>query len=378
MLRHRWSVSHVSGDSEPAYATSHEQNGSVFSSDLCSDPLFGSQTDSSTDCEVMASHDRTAEFVSVLRSIRGRQGLSAVPSAAPSAGSTAPALQRHGQFLNIARLIGRDISNTYAKLEKLALLAKRRSIFDDRPAEIQELTHIIRQDMTSLNQQILRLQQLSTASGPAAASGHVTSFSSNVVVVLQSKLAAMSSQFRRLLEQRTENMRSQRSRRDQFTCAGAAGAEGPVSGPPAQLRGQGSVLLSDEAAAMAGRGHTVLDMDGVRERHGLSQDQQQQQQQLLLQEEDSFYQSRSDTMKSIESTIVELGSIFQQLAHMVKEQEEVVQRIDTNVEDASVNVEAAHSEILKYFQSVSNNRWLMFKVFGVLIFFFLVFVLFLA
>jgi len=31
-------------------------------------------------------------------------------------------------------------------------------------------------------------------------------------------------------------------------------------------------------------------------------------------------------MLNIEQTIVELGSIFQQLAHMVKEQEEVVQR----------------------------------------------------
>lgn len=31
-------------------------------------------------------------------------------------------------------------------------------------------------------------------------------------------------------------------------------------------------------------------------------------------------------MQNIESTIVELGSIFQQLAHLVKEQEEMVQR----------------------------------------------------
>lgn len=33
-------------------------------------------------------------------------------------------------------------------------------------------------------------------------------------------------------------------------------------------------------------------------------------------------------MQNIESTIVELGSIFQQLAHMVKEQEETIQRCD--------------------------------------------------
>ena len=32
-------------------------------------------------------------------------------------------------------------------------------------------------------------------------------------------------------------------------------------------------------------------------------------------------------MQNIESTIVELGGIFQQLAHMVKEQDEVVQRL---------------------------------------------------
>ena len=32
-------------------------------------------------------------------------------------------------------------------------------------------------------------------------------------------------------------------------------------------------------------------------------------------------------MQNIESTIVELGGIFQQLAHMVKEQEEMVERL---------------------------------------------------
>jgi len=83
-------------------------------------------------------------------------------------------------------------------------------------------------------------------------------------------------------------------------------------------------------------------------------------------------------MQSIEQTIVELGSIFTQLANMVKEQEEMVQRIDSNVEDSHMNVEAAHGEILKYFQSVTSNRWLMVKIFGVLIFFFVIFVVFMA
>ena len=113
----------------------------------------------------------------------------------------------------------------------------------------------------------------------------------------------------------------------------------------------------------------------------------------------SYYASRADAMHTIESTIVELGGIFTQLAHMVKEQEEMVQRIDSNVEDTALNVEMGHNEILKYvnlsgkrsqiimiltfsifryFQSVTSNRWLMVKIFGVLIFFFLIFVIFMA
>merc|ERR550519_2758732 len=93
---------------------------------------------------------------------------------------------------------------------------------------------------------------------------------------------------------------------------------------------------------------------------------------------DEYYNSRADTMHTIESTIVELGGIFSQLAHMVKEQEEMVQRIDTNVENTALNVDMGHQEILKYFQSVTSNRWLMVKIFGVLIFFFVFFVIFMA
>lgn len=45
--------------------------------------------------------------------------------------------------------------------------------------------------------------------------------------------------------------------------------------------------------------------------------QQQQQQQVALQ--DTYYSSRAEALQNVESTIVELGGIFQQLAHMVRE-----------------------------------------------------------
>lgn len=46
----------------------------------------------------------------------------------------------------------------------------------------------------------------------------------------------------------------------------------------------------------------------------------------LYEENDEYVQSRATAMESIEQTIVELGGIFQQLAHLVSEQEEQIKR----------------------------------------------------
>ena len=62
-----------------------------------------------------------------------------------------------------------------------------------------------------------------------------------------------------------------------------------------------------------------------------SQMQQQMQQLALIDETDSYIQERSDAMQNIESTVVELGQIFTQLATMVKEQEEMIQRCEKNI-----------------------------------------------
>lgn len=45
---------------------------------------------------------------------------------------------------------------------------------------------------------------------------------------------------------------------------------------------------------------------------------------------------------------------------------EMVQRIDANTEDVVDNVEGAQRELMKYWSRVSGNRWLVAKMFGVL------------
>ncbi|GFQ95584.1 syntaxin-5 [Trichonephila clavata] len=304
----------------------------------------------------MACRDRTIEFRSVIKNKEGRLKEKYMP--VRKRGNKG--LEGWTHFMQTANQIGKDISNTYAKLEKLTVLAKRRSLFADKPVEIQELTYIIKEDINSLNKQIAALQESKNRN--SSHGKHMLHHSNSVVVSLQCKLANMSSNFREVLEVRTENLKHEKSRRDKFTEANVSGTL------PSAIAGKtGSVLLSDESVNANQRGDFTINMDT-----------QYHQQLQLIDEQDSYIQNRADTMQNIEATIVELGTIFQQLAHMVKEQEEIVQRIDSNVEESHLNIEAAHSEILKYFQSVTSNRWLMIKIFAVLIVFFIIFVVFVA
>nr|GME04938.1 syntaxin-32 [Ipomoea batatas] len=53
-------------------------------------------------------------------------------------------------------------------------------------------------------------------------------------------------------------------------------------------------------------------------------------------------------------------------------------RIDENMDDTLANVEGAQGALLKYLNSISSNRWLMIKIFFVLIFFLMIFLFFVA
>jgi len=304
-----------------------------------------------------SSRDRTAEFRTTVQSLKGRQ----MNGHGGNRSAVSRVTKQGSDFINIAKSIGQDITNTYTKLEKLTLLAKRKTIFDDKPVEIQELTYIIKHDIANLNRQIGQLQNIAKAQRKDQGT-HQQSHSTSVVVQLQSKLATMSNNFKQVLEVRTENLKSQRSRAEQFSTGGVT-----TSLPQSATQGfhAGSVLAMDDDVQQ--NGDAVIDMGGAMGG-----------QLVVTQDTDSYYSSRADAMHTIESTIVELGGIFSQLATMVKEQEEMVQRIDSNVDDTALNVELGHNEILKYFQSVTSNRWLMIKIFGVLIFFFLLFVIFMA
>ncbi|KAJ3415606.1 cis-Golgi t-SNARE syntaxin [Chytridiales sp. JEL 0842] len=395
----------------------------------------------------------------------------------PSSGSTSS----KSEFTKAASIISKEINSTVHKLQKLTVLAKKKSLFDDRPVEINELIYIIKQDIAKINNQISTLAKYhaqakagvdtSKLLGPkAAAAGgaknrQVVEHSTNVITSLQSKLATTSNEFKNILEIRTQNMKDQKSRRDQYSFTPAPGASstsvGPSASPlasagplvdissnpnsavvagksagptplpsnpnslfsvgtagqgtsglvpqgsspslftptpgtqssslynPERKPGPGSVagpgfenqLRNRGATAAAGGasgGDVVLDFGGGGAGGpGLNGGGQNQMMMYAGAQGANmeYIESRAQAIESIESTIAELGQIYQHFAQILAGQREMVQRIDDNIVDVEMNVTGAHDQLLKYFQNMSSNRWLMIKVFAVLVVFFLLFVL---
>lgn len=322
------------------------------------------------------------------------------------ANGSAPTRKQRSEFASNAAQIGRGISATMGKLQRLGELAKRKTLFDDKPVEIAELTFVIKQDLAGLNQAIGRLQGLSrgvsggggTGKGSGAA-GQEEEHNKNVVVLLQGKLADVGVNFKEVLEVRTKNIQASRSRQENFVSsvghqgAVAGGGGGPASQQQLDFatRRTDSPLYSNTTntplrtgtpnnrLAPQNNGADLLTLDPsstsalysntTSTNPALLQEQQQ------LTAPNTYIAERGQAIEAIERTINELGSIFGQLSQMVSEQAEQIQRIDANTDDVVDNVAGAQRELMKYWARVQGNRWLVAKLFGVLMIFFLVWVL---
>lgn len=326
--------------------------------------------------------DRTPEFRSILSHAQktlARQRKTG-PQAQPllqNGTATPPTRKQRSEFARNAAAIGRGISATMGKLQRLGELAKRKTLFDDRPVEIAELTYVIKQDLAGLNQQIGNLQTIQRGGSTTTVANQEGEHNKNVVMLLQGKLADVGVNFKEVLEVRTKNIQASRSRQDNFVSSvsqqsgpqshlSAPGdrSDSPLYQPPSRSRTPGI------GGAQQSHQNDVLSLDPSSSASPLYNNSPQSQQQLQIMEEgsssNSYIQQRGEAIEAIERTIADLGGIFGQLATMVSEQAEQIQRIDANTDDVVDNVEGAQRELMKYWGRVQGNRWLVAKMFGVL------------
>ena len=372
-----------------------------------------------------ALRDRTGEFRAAVERFARSSGITGVTSTSGGGGNghlghngaagggggagdsaagtgNSRATQSQREFAQRASRVGMSIHATSQKLARLAQLAKRTSMFDDPSQQIAELTAVIKQDITAMQAEIDSLQAVVA---PGAGNRQSSEHSTSVVANLKGRLMDTTKEFKDVLTKRTDSLKVHESRQANMFAAptgpagmrarrtGAGGTGSPAAaaggggggmagsfGESGGIGGASSPKLFSHAARVAQyqqqQGQAVLDVATLE--HQDQQQQQQQQQQLMVRRDDMYMSSRAEALQNVESTISELGGMFQQLATMVQQQQEVAIRIDQDVEETMTNVDGAQAQLLKYLDRISGNRWLVLKIFMVLMAFMTVFVLFVA
>ncbi|KAM7512782.1 hypothetical protein LguiB_011657 [Lonicera macranthoides] len=331
--------------------------------------------------------DRTNEFLNVAEKLKKSFSNSQIVSSggggaggSKGEGSSRSAVSIQSEFNKRASKIGFGIHQTSQKLAKLAKLAKRTSVFDDPTMEIQELTAVIKQDITALNSAVVDLQLVCNSQNESGnISSDTTTHSTTVVDNLKNRLMSTTKEFKEVLTMRTENLKVHENRRQLFSSTNSKESANPFVRQRPLAAKSASTSTSPPPWANGSTSSSQLfprkSADG--ESQPLLQNHQQQQELVPIQQ-DTYMQSRAEALQNVESTIHELSNIFTQLATMVSQQGELAIRIDENMEDTLANVEGAQGQLVRYLNSISSNRWLMIKIFFVLIAFLMIFLFFVA
>jgi len=238
--------------------------------------------------------------------------------------------------------LGKEIHQTSMKVQELRKMAKKKDIFNDKTQDIQVLTVEVKEDIQSLNSKIELLENKVIGNGSNRAS---QAHASNMINTLKTRLLEVTKDFKDALEDRSKTMESQDKRRRMYSTKSESS-----SNPFSKGRRQSGSSNPDDPESGGG-----------------------------AQEASQMYNhSRAQAVESVQRTIGELAQMFSKMAVLVTAQEEMIQRIDHDVDDASDNMNAAQETLMKYFAHISSNRTLIIKVFAILVVFIVFFAIFIA
>ena len=88
-----------------------------------------------------------------------------------------------------------------------------------------------------------------------------------------------------------------------------------------------------------------------------------------------YNQTRHVAIQGIEAAVSDLMAIYQQLAHMVMHQGEMIQRIDQNLDEMQSNVRKGQKQLERFLRNLSSHQWLMIKIFAFIIIFIIIYCL---
>ena len=299
---------------------------------------------------MVAGRDRSLELYQIFDRVKAQQPPTAAPRRPPSSTTDQVATSR---FYDAAGQFSKELAEVSGTIGRLARLMKEQNVFDDQAKEIGELTMIVKQRLAKLHDGLNSLSELreSAVASQGRAGQQAKKHSETVVDTLRSKLVDASQGFKGVLQQRTKALKDSCSRRTGYSADRSTSFESALF-----QRAQDSQPLVEDNQQPSG-----------------PQYGNQSEVQLQAPSQVSYFRQRHDAVREVEQAVGQISEMFHDFNRLVHEQEELVVRIDSDVDDAVAHVDGGIDQLLQYLTNLSSNRGLILKIFAVLFFFLMFF-----
>jgi len=84
---------------------------------------------------------------------------------------------------------------------------------------------------------------------------------------------------------------------------------------------------------------------------------------------------RYDMVRSVETSVTKISEMFAKLSEIIASHDYEIERIDQNTKAALESFKEGEKNIEEFYNKVKNNKWLILKIFAVLLVFALIFIL---
>jgi syntaxin 5 len=323
--------------------------------------------------------DRTSEFLQCANRAAG-------PSAATLKKRVDDPKTRD-EFHVKASEIAKGVHRTSGVLKKLTDLVRSQGLFNDPTEEINNMVYRIKQDLDEMNNMCDSAQKY--VDGKKKLLGEknqLTNHNGKVVSQLKTDLMHTTKDFKTVLETRASKMKETQTRKVALTGQSPVrllqSAQKPGKGTgagkyPMPMDGHKDGLnpMTIGSPSPYNNGTALTEFGG--QDGGNDFAQQSQQMMFAPLAINQYYDSRVQAVSEVDKTITELGTIFKRLSEMILAQQELVERIDEDVEQASDKINDTTKLLTNLYNNGNNNKALYTKIGVLMALFTLFFVLFL-
>ena len=293
--------------------------------------------------------DRTNEFNNLITQLSPNQP----PIQKPLPPSKQEMIKDIKQFNSMTTQLFKNVNELTQKLSRLTELAKSISLFEEEQTapQIQKLTDDISSGLIQMNGKMKIIEQTKhELDTKYKTNGQNENHRDIVCRHLNYLVKNTTMTFTDVLKIRAESIKEQEKKKQKYASLPAQNNQ-PYQRNLNQFSFQDSEPSNDE---------TSIDIP--------------QSTSALLSTE--HLEQRVQGVQNIERMLNDLLGLYNHITFMVKEQEEMIARIDENTDESIFNIEEGHRHLTDAFASISSNRGLIVKSLLIILFFAVVFLVF--